>query len=85
MQLHQSPIIALDMASNGRFIMSYCEQMFVVWSLRGESYQSVLTHMSPNTYALVSPCGKFIACTGECRLFGMCNETMCHSTVVDIR
>ena len=66
-QLHQNPIIALDMSSNGRFIMSCCEQMFVVWGLRGEKFQSVLTHMSPNTSAVVSPCGRFVACTGECK------------------
>lgn len=65
-QLHQHPIVALDMSSNGRFIMSCCEQMFVVWSLRGERFQSVQTHMSPNTSAVVSPCGRFVACTGEC-------------------
>lgn len=61
---HDNPIIALDMSSGGRFIMSCCEQKFIVWSLRGDILATVDTHMVPNSCAVVSPCGKLIACTG---------------------
>ena len=31
----------------------------------GEILASVTTHMRPNSFAAVSPCGRFVICTGE--------------------
>jgi WD40 repeat protein len=37
---------------------------FTVWTLKGEILATVETKQTPNSYAAVSPCGKFIACSG---------------------
>ena len=59
-----SSALSLDMATTGRFIMTYTEQNFTIWTLKGAELTSVPTLQHPNTQAAVSPCGKFVACAG---------------------
>ncbi len=63
-QLSLSTIISFGIASTGKFIMTYNVDSFSVWTLKGEELGTVTTLQSPNTHAAVSPCGRFIACTG---------------------
>jgi WD40 repeat protein len=57
-------VIAVGIASTGKFVMTCTASAFTVWTLRGEVLATVETKQTPNSCAAVSPCGKFIACSG---------------------
>lgn len=62
---HESPIISAQIASTGRFIMTcYSDTTFIIWNLKGEILAREDTNQVKNHYACISPCGRFVACTG---------------------
>jgi WD40 repeat protein len=63
-KVDSSPVISMGIASTGKFVMTCTSTAFTIWTLRGEVLATVETKQTPNSCAIVSPCGKFIACSG---------------------
>lgn len=64
-KVHKADIINIGIASNGKFIMSCSgDTTMVVWSIKGEVLSEINTNHMNNTYAAVSPCGRFVASSG---------------------
>jgi WD40 repeat protein len=63
-KVDSSTVISMGIASTGKFVMTCTSTAFTVWTLRGEVLATVETKQTPNSCAVVSPCGKFIACSG---------------------
>ncbi|XP_057659112.1 transducin beta-like protein 2 isoform X3 [Diorhabda carinulata] len=62
---HETDVISMDIAPNGKFIMSCSNKTdLVVWDLKGQKLAVLDTYLMNNTRAKISPCGKFIVVSG---------------------
>eukprot|EP00731_Ephydatia_muelleri_P023093 Em0015g676a len=57
-------VISIGIASTGKFVMIGTTTAFQIWTTKGEVLATVETHQTPNTCAVVSHCGSFVACAG---------------------
>ncbi|KAM7282738.1 sodium-dependent glucose transporter 1C-like [Ixodes scapularis] len=63
---HQAELVNVGIACNGHFIMSISKDTTLcVWSLKGDLLATLDTHHMNNYYGCVSPCGRFVASSGE--------------------
>ncbi|XP_058795675.1 transducin beta-like protein 2 isoform X5 [Phymastichus coffea] len=62
---HEEDAIALDIACNGRFIIT-CSKLndLVIWDLKGQVLSVVDTVLGSTHRARISPCGNFVAASG---------------------
>ncbi|XP_067084781.1 transducin beta-like protein 2 [Osmerus mordax] len=64
-QRHKANIINIGIAETGKFIMSaYTDTTILIWDLKGEVLASINTNQMTNSYAAISPCGRFVASCG---------------------
>ncbi|XP_020496193.2 transducin beta-like protein 2 [Labrus bergylta] len=64
-QKHKAPIINIGIAETGKFIMSASTDTTIhIWDLKGEILASINTNQMTNSYASISPCGRFVASCG---------------------
>lgn len=64
-QKHKAEIINIGIASNGKYIMTCSsDTTMVIWSIKGELLSEINTNNMNNSYAAVSPCGRFVAASG---------------------
>ncbi|XP_028322409.1 transducin beta-like protein 2 [Gouania willdenowi] len=64
-QKHKAPILNIGIAETGKFIMSASTDTTIyIWDLKGEVLASINTNQMTNSYAAVSPCGRFVASCG---------------------
>ncbi|XP_028838700.1 transducin beta-like protein 2 isoform X2 [Denticeps clupeoides] len=64
-QRHKANVINIGIAETGKFIMTASsDTTILVWDLKGEVLASINTNQMTNSYAAVSPCGRFIASCG---------------------
>ncbi|KAL2094640.1 hypothetical protein ACEWY4_009359 [Coilia grayii] len=64
-QRHKAIVINIGIAETGKFIMSASsDTTILVWDLKGEVLASINTNQMTNSYAAISPCGRFIASCG---------------------
>lgn len=70
---HHEDAIDLDIACNGRFIVT-CSKVndLVVWDLKGQILSTVDTVLGSTHRARISPCGRFVAASGNFRRFFWC-------------
>ncbi|NXK86359.1 TBL2 protein, partial [Formicarius rufipectus] len=62
---HKAPVINIGIAETGKFIMTASsDTTILIWSLKGEVLASINTNQMNNSYAMVSPCGRFVASCG---------------------
>ncbi|NXP29085.1 TBL2 protein, partial [Scytalopus superciliaris] len=62
---HKAPVINIGIAETGKFIMTASsDTTILIWSLKGEVLASINTNQMNNSYAAVSPCGRFVASCG---------------------
>ncbi|XP_054611328.1 transducin beta-like protein 2 [Dunckerocampus dactyliophorus] len=62
---HKASILNIGIAETGRFIMSASTDTSInIWDLKGEILASINTNQMTNSYAAVSPCGRFVASCG---------------------
>ncbi|XP_074528514.1 transducin beta-like protein 2 [Halichoeres trimaculatus] len=64
-QKHKAPILNIGIAETGKFIMSAStDTTILIWDLKGEILASINTNQMTNSYAAISPCGRFVASCG---------------------
>ncbi|XP_031725015.1 transducin beta-like protein 2 [Anarhichas minor] len=64
-QKHKAPILNIGIAETGKFIMSASIDTSIhIWDLKGDVLASINTNQITNSYAAVSPCGRFVASCG---------------------
>ncbi|KAJ0061917.1 hypothetical protein NL108_013786, partial [Boleophthalmus pectinirostris] len=64
-QKHKASIINIGIAETGKFIMSASADTTIhIWDLRGDILATINTNQVTNSYAAVSPCGRFVASCG---------------------
>uniref|UniRef100_A0A8C2ZUA6 Transducin beta like 2 n=2 Tax=Cyclopterus lumpus TaxID=8103 RepID=A0A8C2ZUA6_CYCLU len=64
-QKHKAPILNIGIAETGKFIMSASTDTTIhIWDLKGDILASINTNQITNSYAAVSPCGRFVASCG---------------------
>lgn len=64
-QKHKANILNIGIAETGKFIMSAStDTTMLIWDLKGEVLASINTNQMTNSYAAVSPCGRFVASCG---------------------
>ncbi|KAK5858303.1 hypothetical protein PBY51_002452 [Eleginops maclovinus] len=64
-QKHKAPILNIGIAETGKFIMTASTDTTIhIWDLKGEILASLNTNQITNSYAAVSPCGRFVASCG---------------------
>ncbi|XP_058482706.1 transducin beta-like protein 2 [Solea solea] len=64
-QKHKAPILNIGIAETGKFIMSASTDTCIhIWDLKGEILASINTNQMTNSYASISPCGRFVASCG---------------------
>lgn len=64
-QKHKAPILNIGIAETGKFIMSASTDTTIhIWDLKGEILASINTNQMTNSYAAISPCGRFVASCG---------------------
>lgn len=62
---HKAPVINIGIAETGKFIMTASsDTTILIWSPKGEVLASINTNQMNNSYATVSPCGRFVASCG---------------------
>lgn len=63
---HQEDAITLEIACNGRFIVT-CSKLndLVVWDLKGQVLSLVDTVLGSTHRVRISPCGRFVAASGK--------------------
>nr|XP_057943724.1 transducin beta-like protein 2 [Doryrhamphus excisus] len=62
---HKASILNIGIAETGRFIMSASTDTSInIWDLKGEILAAINTNQMTNSYAAVSPCGRFVASCG---------------------
>ncbi|XP_020622466.1 transducin beta-like protein 2 isoform X3 [Orbicella faveolata] len=62
---HSAEIINIAVASSGKFIMSCSsDTTIILWNLKGEVLSIIDTRQMNNSFASISPCGKFVASAG---------------------
>ncbi|XP_053703594.1 transducin beta-like protein 2 [Synchiropus splendidus] len=64
-QKHKATVINLCIAETGKFIMSASADTSIhIWDLKGEILASINTNQMSNSFAAVSPCGRFVGSAG---------------------
>uniref|UniRef100_A0A3B4B0B2 Uncharacterized protein n=1 Tax=Periophthalmus magnuspinnatus TaxID=409849 RepID=A0A3B4B0B2_9GOBI len=64
-QKHKASIINIGIAETGKFIMSASADTTIhIWDLKGDILATLNTNQVTNSYAAVSPCGRFVASCG---------------------
>ncbi|XP_038860602.1 transducin beta-like protein 2 isoform X3 [Salvelinus namaycush] len=64
-QKHKTNVINIGIAETGKFIMSAStDTNILIWDLKGEVLASIITNQMTNSYAAISPCGRFVASCG---------------------
>lgn len=64
-QKHKANIINIGIAETGKFIMSAStDTSILIWDLKGEVLASINTNQMTNSYAAISPCGRFVGSSG---------------------
>ncbi|XP_056140827.1 transducin beta-like protein 2 isoform X1 [Lampris incognitus] len=64
-QKHKASILNIGIAETGKFIMSASTDTSIhIWDLKGEILASINTNQMTNSYAAISPCGRFVASCG---------------------
>ncbi|KAL0994495.1 hypothetical protein UPYG_G00123010 [Umbra pygmaea] len=64
-QKHKASVINIGIAETGKFIMSAStDTNILIWDLKGEVLASINTNQMTNSYAAISPCGRFVASCG---------------------
>lgn len=59
-------VISLDIACNGRFIMSASNKTeLILWDVRGNILEQLNTFTMSNYCAKISPCGRFVGVSGK--------------------
>ncbi|XP_077167396.1 transducin beta-like protein 2 isoform X1 [Paroedura picta] len=62
---HKAPVINIGVADTGKFIMTASsDTTILIWDLKGEVLASINTNQMNNSFAAVSPCGRFVASCG---------------------
>ncbi|XP_020861338.2 transducin beta-like protein 2 isoform X2 [Phascolarctos cinereus] len=62
---HKAPVINVGIAETGKFIMSVSsDTTIIIWTLKGEVLSIINTNQMNNTYALISPCSRFVGSCG---------------------
>ncbi|XP_064834622.1 transducin beta-like protein 2 [Oncorhynchus masou masou] len=62
---HKANVINIGIAETGKFIMSAStDTNILIWDLKGEVLASIITNQMTNSYAAISPCGRFVASCG---------------------
>ncbi|XP_066153049.1 transducin beta-like protein 2 [Euwallacea fornicatus] len=62
---HETDVIGMDIASNGKFIMTCSNKTdLVIWDLKGDQLAKVDTFLMSTTCAKISPCGRFVVASG---------------------
>ncbi|XP_022916891.1 transducin beta-like protein 2 isoform X5 [Onthophagus taurus] len=62
---HNEDIIAMDIAQNGKFIMTCSKKnQLIVWNLKGQIMGQVDTYLMYTNQAKITPCSKFIVSCG---------------------
>ncbi|XP_007430322.1 transducin beta-like protein 2 [Python bivittatus] len=62
---HKAPIINIGVADTGKYIMSASsDTTILIWDMKGEVLASINTNQMNNTFAAVSPCGRFVGSCG---------------------
>ncbi|XP_034276934.1 transducin beta-like protein 2 [Pantherophis guttatus] len=62
---HKAPIINIGVADTGKYIMSASsDTTILIWDMKGEILASINTNQMNNTFATVSPCGRFVGSCG---------------------
>ncbi|XP_018570810.1 transducin beta-like protein 2 isoform X3 [Anoplophora glabripennis] len=62
---HETDVIGMGIASNGRFIMTCSNKTdLVLWDLKGQKLTQIDTYLMNTTCAKISPCGRFVVATG---------------------
>ncbi|KAJ7308966.1 hypothetical protein JRQ81_008248 [Phrynocephalus forsythii] len=62
---HKAPVINIGVADTGRYIMTASsDTTLLIWDPKGEVLATVNTNQMNNTFAAVSPCGRFVASCG---------------------
>ncbi|MBN3309032.1 TBL2 protein, partial [Amia calva] len=64
-QRHKAAVINIGIAETGKFIMTASsDTTILIWDLKGEVLASINTNQMTNSYATISPCGRFVASCG---------------------
>lgn len=64
-QKHKAGILNIGIAETGKFIMSASTDTTIhIWDLKGELLATINTNQMTNSYAMISPCGRFVAACG---------------------
>ncbi|KPP62402.1 hypothetical protein Z043_119419, partial [Scleropages formosus] len=64
-QRHKGNVINIGIAETGKFIMTAStDTTILIWDLKGEVLASINTNQMTNSYAAISPCGRFVASCG---------------------
>ncbi|XP_023675176.1 transducin beta-like protein 2 [Paramormyrops kingsleyae] len=62
---HKGNVINIGVAETGKFIMTAStDTAILIWDLKGEVLASINTNQMTNSYAAISPCGRFVASCG---------------------
>ncbi|XP_019728988.1 transducin beta-like protein 2 [Hippocampus comes] len=62
---HKGSILNIGIAETGKFIMSASIDTNInIWNLKGDILASINTNQMTNSYAAISPCGRFVASCG---------------------
>ncbi|XP_068945579.1 transducin beta-like protein 2 isoform X1 [Petaurus breviceps papuanus] len=62
---HKAPVINIGIAETGKFIMSVSsDTTIIIWTLKGEVLSIINTNQMNNTYAVISPCSRFVGSCG---------------------
>ncbi|KAF7237025.1 Transducin beta-like protein 2 [Varanus komodoensis] len=62
---HKGPIINIEVADTGKYIMTASsDTTILIWDLKGDVLATINTNQMHNTFATVSPCGRFVASCG---------------------
>lgn len=75
-KVHKTDLINIGISCNAKFIMSCSSDTSInIWDLKGEKLSSIDTKMMNNSFAAVSPCGRFFGACGftpEVRTWEVC-------------
>ncbi|XP_036381187.1 transducin beta-like protein 2 [Megalops cyprinoides] len=64
-QKHKGNVINIGIAETGKFIMTAStDTTILIWDLKGDMLASINTNQMTNSYAAISPCGRFVASCG---------------------
>nr|CAH7755895.1 unnamed protein product [Callosobruchus chinensis] len=62
---HETDVIGMGIASNGKYIMTCSNKTdMVIWDLKGQKLAVVDTYLMNTTCAKLSPCGRFVVASG---------------------